>query len=455
VAPALFGRFVLKRNIDRMPMLPPQPVAITCPNCGTKYQTPVFQLLDVGQAPELKQALLSGRVNVAICPSCSAGGMLSAPMMYHDPAKQFFFALFPQEIKASPQEQEQFVGALTQFVMRDLPQDTPKGYLLTPRRFISLTSMLDTILEGEGISKADLEAQRKRTQLLGRLLEAADDEQVLQKIVDEQREALDYEFFLTLAAYIEAAQQEQDEDSLQRFTTLRDRLTELTGMSGEPGAEAEIDVDAAVEELLSVPEAELPEAIANHRPVLDYAFYEVLAERIDQAKTAQDEAEVARLEARRDLIRTTVEQMDRDAQELFERAAQTLQTVLDAPETRAALVEHREQIDEAFMLVVSLNAQQAERSGNREMVERLAEIARLAPEVVQESLSPEERLIGELLATETPQDATKLLRQNAAKINGDFVKRINELSQEMADAGRKEIADRLRQLGREAASMLF
>ena len=131
-----------------MPMLPPQPVSLTCPNCRTPFQTPVFQLIDVGQAPELKQALLSGRINVAVCPQCGTGGMLAAPLVYHDPAKQFFFALFPQEVKATPQEQEQFIGALSQFIMRDLPQDTPRGYLLTPRRFMSLTTMLDTILEG-------------------------------------------------------------------------------------------------------------------------------------------------------------------------------------------------------------------------------------------------------------------------------------------------------------------
>ena len=438
-----------------MPMLPPQPVSLTCPNCGTKYQAPVFQLIDVGQAPDLKQALLSGRVNVAVCPQCGTGGMLAAPMLYHDPDKQFFFALFPPEVKAAPQEQEQFIGALTQFVMQDLPADAPKGYLLTPRRFISLSSMLDAILEGEGIPKAALEAQRKRTELLGRLLRAGDDEQALKPLVDANKDAIDYEFFLTLAAYIEAAEQDQDEESLQRFTALRDRLVELTGFDASAEGETEPDVTQAVDALLDAEEARLPGLIAEYRPALDYAFYEALAERIDTARDADDTAEVARLEARRDLIRDTTEKMDRDAQALFEGAANTLQEVLTADDLRAALAERREQLSEAFLLVVGANAQQAERTGNRALAERLAEVERLAVEVVQESLSPEERLIGQLLSAEKPQDATKLLRQNAATINSDFVKKLNELGAEMDEAGRKEIADRLRQLGREAASMLF
>jgi hypothetical protein len=323
---------------------------------------------------------------------------------------------------------------------------------------MSLTTMLDTILEGEGIPKAALEAQRKRTELLGRLLTVAEDEQGLQTVVEANKEAIDYEFFLTLSAYIEAAEQDQDEESLRRFTELRDRVAAMVGFTGQDGegeGEAEVDLNQAVDALLEAEEANLPEVIAEYRPVLDYDFYEALSGRIDAAHAAGDNAEAERLAARRDLVRDTAEQMDRDAQELFDRAAQTLQAVLDASDQRAALVEHRSELDEAFMLVVGANAQQAARVGNQEVVERLASIQQEAMEVIQEALSPEERLIGQLLSAEKPQDATKLLRQNASKINTDFVKRLNEMAGEMETSGRKEVSDRLRQLGREAASMLF
>jgi hypothetical protein len=321
---------------------------------------------------------------------------------------------------------------------------------------MSLTSMLDTILEGEGIPKAALEAQRKRTELLGRLLAVAEDEQGLQQVVEANKDAIDYEFFLTLSAYVEAAEQDQDEESLRRFTELRDRVATMVGFTGQDGeAEPEQDLNQAIDALLQADENSLPEVIAEYRPLLDYDFYEVLSERIDAAHAAGDSAEADRLAARRDLVRDTAEQMDRDAQELFERAAQTLQAILDAPDQRAALVEHREELDEAFMLVVGANAQQAARAGNQEIVQRLDAIQQQAMEVIQEALSPEERLIGQLLSAEKPQDATKLLRQNASSINTGFVKRLNEMAGEMETAGRKEVSDRLRQLGREAASMLF
>lgn len=441
-----------------MATLPPQPVTITCPNCRTKFQTPVFQLVDVGQQPELKQALLSGRLNVAVCPKCGAGGLLATPLVYHDPEKQLFFSLFPQEVQAKPEEQERFVGSLQGLVMQTLPADKPKGYLLNPKRFITLTSMLDAILEAEGISKEALVAQRKRTEMLARLLQAEEDEAALQKLVDDNRDALDYDFFVTLAAYVEASEAEGDTESLQRFTSLRDKLLELTGFDGqlpEGAAASEPNVNAAVEALLAADEANLRELIAEHRDAIDYEFYEAITEQAETARAQGNVAEAERIEARRTLVLETTEQMDRDAQALFEGAAQTLREVLQAPDLRQALVERREQLSEAFLLVVAANKEAAQRANQTDIIARLDEIEQLAVEVVQESLSPEERFIGELLNAPEPKDATKLLRQNAAKITPPLVKRMNELAEEMEQNGRKELGDRLRQLGRESASMLF
>lgn len=439
-----------------MATLPPQNVSIKCPNCGTSFQTPVFQLVDVGQYPELKQALLSGRLNVAVCPKCGAGGLLATPLVYHDPEKQLFFSLFPPEVQAKPEEQERFIGALQQVILQSLPADAPKGYLLNPRHFITLTSMLDALLEAEGIPKEALIAQRKRTELLGRLLQAEQDEEQLAKLVQENKDAIDYEFFVTLAAYIEASEAEQDQESFERFTTLRDRLVELTGFDAESlGGGEEPNIDAAIDALLSAEDDMLQELIAEYRPAIDYDFYAALTDRAEAARAEGNTAEADRIETRRNLILETTESMDREAQALFEGAAQTLREVLEAEDLRQALTERRDQLSEAFLLVVSANRETAQRANRPDLIARLDEIERTAVEVVQESMSPEERFIGQLLSTETPQEATKLLRQNAAKINTDLVKRINELAEEMEKSGRKEMSDRLRQLSREAASMLF
>jgi hypothetical protein len=147
--------------------------------------------------------------------------------------------------------------------------------------------------------------------------------------------------------------------------------------------------------------------------------------------------------------------MDKQAQELFEAGAKVLQQVFEAPDAAEALRANREQIDEAFLLVLQANIAAAERAGNADAIARLQEIERLAVEVAQESLSPEDRFINELLQAEKPQDATRLLRQNPTMITAAFVKRLNELADEMEQGGRKPLGERLRQLGREAGAMLF
>ena len=50
----------------------------------------VFTVIDVGVQPELKNYLLAGQLNVAICPNCGTPAMIAAPLIYHDPAKQLF-----------------------------------------------------------------------------------------------------------------------------------------------------------------------------------------------------------------------------------------------------------------------------------------------------------------------------------------------------------------------------
>ena len=168
----------------------------------------VFTVIDVGVQPELKNYLLSGQLNVAVCPNCGTPAMIAAPLIYHDPAKQLFLIHFPQQLNARPEEQERFIGDATSMLMRVLPPETPKGYLLAPKRFLTLNTLVDTILEADGISREVIEAQRKRVTLISQLAEAFEqgDEQ-LAAAVAQNKAALDYDFFATITAFAEASLQ--------------------------------------------------------------------------------------------------------------------------------------------------------------------------------------------------------------------------------------------------------
>jgi hypothetical protein len=438
-------------------------IQLTCPNCRTPFRAQVFTLVDVGKQPELKNYLLAGQLNLAVCPNCGTPVMIAAPLIYHDRAKQLLLVHFPQQLNTRPEEQERFIGDAVNIIRRDLPPNTPQGYLLAPKRFLTLNSLVDTVLEADGISREVIEAQRQRVELISMLAEAFEqgDEQ-LAAAVAKNRGALDYDFFATLTAFAQASAQGGRDDSAEMLLALREKLIELSGFDaaelGEAEAEGEdldLDLDEVIDRLADAPDDQLEQIIGEVRPAIDYSFFEAWTRRIDAAEHAGDTTAAERLTARRTLILATVERMDKQAQELFEAGAGVLKEIFDAPDLAEALRARRDELDEAFMLVLQANMAAAERAGNAEAIGRLQEIERLALETVQESLSPEDRFINELLQAEKPQDATRLLRQNPAMITAAFVKRLNELADEMEQNGRKPLSERLRQLGREAGAMLF
>lgn len=314
------------------------------------------------------------------------------------------------------------------------------------------------MLEADGISREMIEAQRARVDLISRLAEAFEQgDEALTALVEQSRDQLDYEFFATLTAFAEASAQASRDESASILLALRDRLLEITGfeLDEEATSDEELNIDDVIDRLIAASDDEIEPVIGEVRPVIDYSFFEEWTNRIDAAEQAGDQALVEQLTARRTLVRETVERMDRQAQEMFENGAVILNAVIDAPNLGVALREQADKVDEGFLLVLEAHIGAAQRAGRPDMVERLSEIQQLAAEILQEKLSPEDRFINELLQAETPQAATKLLRQNPVIITTTFVKRLNELADESEKNGRKPLADRLRQLAREAGAMLF
>ncbi len=434
-----------------MPPVAPQPVQLTCPACGTQFRAGIYTLVDITQQPELKAALLGGQLNVAVCPNCRTASMLGAPLVYHDAAKQLCLVYFPQELNARPEDQERFVGEATTFIMRSLPPEAPKAYLLAPKRFLTLPSLLDAVLEADGISRETLERQREHVELISGLAGLLDDDEQFNALAAERAADLTPEFFATLAAFIQATPPEQA-DSRELLLQVQSRL--LDGVD-EAEAPSDAELEAAIEALLAAPDDELELTVAEQRELIDYGFFEAWTARIEQAEAAGDADAAAALTARRERILAIVEELDRKAQELFEAGSIVLREVLDSPDPVAALHERADRVDEALMMVLSANAAAAERAGRGELVAALERLGEAAIEIIQSRLTPEERFINELLMADTPQEATKMLRKNVAKINPDLVKRLNELADQEEKRANKPTADRLRQLARECGAMLF
>jgi hypothetical protein len=434
-----------------MPSAPPQPIQLQCPACRTPFRAAIFTLIDGGEQPELKAALVSGQINVAVCPQCRTPSMLAAPLIYHDADKQLCLVYLPQESNQRPAEQDRFVGEVTGYLMKALPAETPRGHLLAPRRFLSLQSLIEAVLQADGLTLADLERQEQSAQLLSELAGLMEDERAFAAYVAQRRADLTPELFDVLQQFIDATPEEQSETRAM-LEALRERLLQDDGSGDAAVREA---LEAAVIRLSDCEDDELAAVVAELRPQLDYTLFEFWTEQILQREAFGDGPESLQMLARRDRVVELVEAMDREAQELFERGTALLQAALNEADPAEALRARADEVDQDLLIVISANVGAAQRAGDMAMVEVLTMLGDVIQQIITDRMSPEDRFIHELLSQETPQAATTLLRRSFARITPELIKRLNELAGEEEQRGQAEQAAQLRRFAREAGAMLF
>src|SRR5574341_755902 len=184
-------------------MARPMPTSINCPVCGQPFSAILERIVDAGIDPTAKERLLSGRVNLVTCPHCGYRGMVGTPMMYHDPAKKLAIVYVPMELNVQQTDREKLIGELTNAVIRSLPEEAPKGYLLQPRTALTLQGLIDQVLEADGITPEMIDQERRKIELIGKLAEA--DEATLETLLAENQSLFDLTFLELLTAASQAA----------------------------------------------------------------------------------------------------------------------------------------------------------------------------------------------------------------------------------------------------------
>ncbi len=67
---------------------------ITCP-CGEAFEAELWNAINAGEDPELKEALLCGEINVVCCPACGQIFYAEHFILYHDPANEIIAFIYP------------------------------------------------------------------------------------------------------------------------------------------------------------------------------------------------------------------------------------------------------------------------------------------------------------------------------------------------------------------------
>lgn len=432
---------------------------VSCPRCRQPILAEVEQLFDVNVDPKAKQRFLSGSANLAECKACGFQGPLSLPLVYHDPEKELLLTYFPPELGLPVNEQEKLIGPLIKQVVDKLPAEKRKAYLFRPQSMLTFQTMLDRVLESDGITREMIDASQKRLNLVQRLLQSSTKE-VRAEVVNQEEALVDEAFYAMISRLIEASLAGGDQNSARALAALQQELLPLTE-AGRKLQEESGRVQEAVKELQEMSKAGLTrEALADFfckyhdrpsvvnavvpmvRQGLDYEFFSILSKRVDEAPAETKES----LGKMRDTLLDITKRIDEAIGVQLGEAKKLLEEILKSPNVEQATTERLAEVDEFFSEALRSELQAARKAGNYERSGRLQAIV----EVIQKAAAPppEYEFIEELLGLEDEAEMRAALEKNAERVNPQFIQLVSGLAAQMEGQGETEAAERLQLLNR-------
>jgi hypothetical protein len=310
-----------------------------------------------------------------------------------------------------------------------------------------------------------IQAQREKGALLERLLRSPDPE-VRQILAGENDKLIDVEFFQLLAVNLQMAQAQGQAQAAQQLETLQQQLLQWTTMGKELAAREQairdLGTDVTREQLLEKIEAaalageqaKVETMVAVARPLVDYSFYQQLADHIEQAERAGDADRGNRLRALRESILELTEALDDEMQAASEEAAALLQEIMESDDLEAAVRDRLPQIDEVFMRILALNIEAAEKGGQTEELERLQQVGNALMSVIQERQPPVVRFINQLVSADYPRGTQALLEENQDMLDPELLEVMDMIHEDLVEGDRQELAQRLAQVRQQAAGLI-
>ena len=412
-------------------------IQTTCPRCRQPIVADVQPLFDTTTDPTAKQRLLSRSMNMARCQSCGYEGLLNTPIVYHDAEKELLLTFFPPEAGLPMNEQEKQIGPLIKQVVDALPVEKRKGYLFQPQTMFTYQTLIDRVLEADGITKEMLEAQQKRISLIQRLIATQKTEDRVE-IIHKDEALVDGSFFTILSTIIESAMMQGDEKSAQLLGSIQKELLQETKFGQELWAQnqeaqkALKDLqDASKEgltrerltEILSEIKSEsaLTTVVSMTRSGLDYQFFQTLTEKIDKSN---DEEKKNLTELRDKLLKITRE-YDLELKRRMEEADKLLESILADTNLEESVKRHLPEMDEFFTQAIRIAFDKANQEGNTDKIEKIQNVTKI---IEKESAPPPEiELIQKLIDAKEEAAQRKVLEENAEMVTDELLQAMNSI----------------------------
>lgn len=432
--------------------------SVRCPQCKQPTQAIIEQLFDVTTDPEAKRRLLGRVSNYVRCATCGHQGPLSTPIVYHDNEKELLLTYFPPELGLSANDQERIIGPLIKQAMERLPQEKRKAYFLSPKNFFTFQSMMENILEKDGVTKDMLDEQQKQLALLQRLLETPISENRV-AMIKEQAAIVNEKFFMLFERVAQSAIASGEKEAMDSLTQIQQELINNTEhgkkVSAEIGEMEEavrslqtlgnnLTRESLIQLLIDAPnEARVTALVNMTRGGMDQPFFDAFNIAIDAAPPEDQ----ARLKGIRDKVLEVTKELDIIMRRQVEEADKFIKKLLESSDLEQATLANIQAFEnETVMAVLEAKVREAQTSGIQTELEKYSKIFAI---IQQASTPPEIELINGLVEIADQDDALeKALKENADLITDEveqftlsMIQQIEKSDQ--VDERAKEILDRL------------
>ncbi|MDP1714756.1 MAG: CpXC domain-containing protein [Anaerolineales bacterium] len=418
--------------------------SIACPRCRQMIPANVEQLFDTTYEPASKQRLLSGQSNFARCQFCGYEGRLATPIVYHDNDKELLLTFFPPELALPLNEQEKMIGPLIKQVMDRLPPEKRKGYLLSPRANLTYESMLETILGKDGITPEMIKGQQERVQFMEKLMQITSKD-VRSELIKQNTKIIDEQFFALFSRIAQNAMQSRQEPIARAMIEIQTQLLEETEYGrqlkesvGELEAVQKVLQEAGQgltrEKLLDFileakTDARLRAYVSLARAGIDYVFFQNLTEKIE--KTSAEEK--TRLEGIREKLLFFTNEADKQLEARLKQAQKFVESLLEQDDIEKATQENLEGFSQDAVEVVNQLLRQASDKNDYTRMGKLQKMVQVLQ--AASAPTPEVAFIEQLLQAPDKAGIEKMLSENDALINQQFMEALSGLVAQMEAQG--------------------
>lgn len=433
---------------------------IQCPNCRSPITADVYQLLDVDQAPQIKQAVLGGMLNMAQCQNCGWSGQVAAPLVYHDSAHDLLMTFVPMELNLPYDQQERMMGQLVRAVVENVPQEKRRAYLLQPQQIFRWQTFMEKVYETEGITPEMLQKQQRQVELLQTLMTADGD--VVDYLMKDRKSDVDDDAFVQMVqATLQQAVQAQQTEAMTRLSNLQYRV--MTQTEAGKRAEKRQMAMSALQREAKANNGVTPAMVAEHviknmdddatidaiveaTGAISYEFFSALSQKIDAAAKAGDQRTVTRMTNVRTRLLKLYDEMQKASAQMMMDALEMVNAIAGASDKRLAIQQNAERIDEAFMITLDQQLEIARNASQLDRVLALKEIQKHLEEMMRQSNDPSMQMITAMLQAPSPAELDKFLDANAQYVTPDLLAAFDALSAELPADAPPELRQRLGQM---------